>query len=524
MKPQSGPEDEDEAIRPRTHWLSTGLVRAGEAGSGCALNCVYCNQVNINFDEQLGRQAGYLSPQVDAGISINSRLMIGKRVAKYVPVETLISALKSYPYYNCDSTVLIENFNDPGVDWTKSLEIVRRLMGEIGHRGALVFITKMGVSGNHLREMVRLQTSGAKLICFVTYSGLPFAIEPMNPQIRVRTIRGLHESGIPVVLAMRPLIEGVNATEQCVTQTLEKTAGLVEAIVIGGLFVYRPYTVEAFQRAGYPLPDSYLAVDYNVAKTLPESVRRLVRSTAAGAGLTVPIHDHTSCAVAHTMTTFYRCARADRLAHWAGDVEPKFQRYCVEFCDSRQIAMCKGKSMQGWKEATRLAEEQLKRIGFAGVVVTPSVSQAGLLLVVGASLLADQLFTVEEACGWDVDNLPGYEGLVHRSRQALEQGLGVSFDSVFVDAILVGQEWHMFVDGVIDGGNNELAVRWLRGRNRARIQIHNARTLVEPGACEALESTLIQQTHGLQHPKEIVLGIRRVAAKARRRGGPQWAA
>ncbi|MGB0108208.1 MAG: hypothetical protein WBP52_06870, partial [Terriglobales bacterium] len=500
-----------------SHWVAAGPPTAGEFGPGCGLRCLYCNQREINTGESGGKEGGYLSPQVDAGISINSRLMIGKQIAKYVPLDRIVAALTQYRYYKPTSTVLLENFNDPGVDWTTTLELMKRLFGGIGHTGPMILITKMGIPKKYVQEIYSLQERGAKPMCFVTYSGLPYSIEPMDPHVRITTMRRFHDAGLPVVLAMRPLIEGLNATEGCIKRTLGQAVPFISAVAIGGLFVYHPYTIEAFNRAGHTLPTSYIGVDYSVAKTLPESIRALVRYVAAAMGVRVPIHDHTSCAVAHVMTTVYSRPTADRLAHWAGSETPQFQSYCAAFCDQRQIAVCMARSSQGSEVAIGLAKEELRRITYASYDVIPSVTQAGLLLVVGASLLADQLFCLEEACGWDVNNLPSFEGLVHRSRQALEEGLNVQFDSVFVDAFLVGQELHVFLDGVVDGMRNELAVRWLRGKNRARIQVVDAHSLCDDRAGRLAEVQLIEKSHGLQSPEAITSFLRQVVATVRER-------
>ena len=127
--------------------------------------------------------------------------------------------------------------------------------------------------------------------------------------------------------------------------------------------------------------------------------------------------------------------------------------------------------------------------------------------------MTDQIFTVEEACGWDVNNLPTHSGLLHRGRQAFAKGLSVDFDRVFIGAVLVGQEWYVFLNGVVDRMNNEVAARWLRSRNRARIQVCNAQDLLVPVLRADIERRLVSLSYGLQSNEEILSNIERIAQR-----------
>lgn len=497
---QNFPEHTDESLRPTSLWGKTGKVRSGETGTGCAVGCIYCNQISLDRNGQGDKIAGYLSCGVDGGISINSRLMVGNRIDQEISIDDLIEATKQYPYYEPTSSVILENFNDPGMRWDRTINLMRRMVSELKHTGPLIFITKMGISPRYVEQIKQIQEMGGKPICIVTYSGLPKEIEPIDKKQRLRTMQQMHDAGIPVIMSMRPMIRGLNATEERIKETLRETYQNVDIYTTGGLFVYQDYTADAFVKAGYPLPPEYTEINYPVAKILPEDVRRLVRQVTLNEGIRNPVHDHTSCAISQLMTLKYNQSTPDRLAHWSGETDPKFGSYCSVFCDPKQIAVCKSKSQETPQAVVDLAKNKLTRIGYPDYEVIPSATQTGLLLVKGdnehaGSFLIEQLFTVAENAGWYVNNLPSYEGLIHRSRQAMEEDMGLNnFDSVFVGAILVGQEWHVFIDGEIDHHGNELTVRWLRSRNRARIQVENAQQLLDHSNLGEIEKRFMEKT------------------------------
>ena len=494
------PEHTDESLRPTSLWKKTGEVRSGETGTGCAVGCIYCNQISLDRNEQGDKIAGYLSCGVDGGISINSRLMVGKRIDQEISIDDLIGALRLYAYYEPTSSVILENFSDPGMRWDKTISLMRKMVSELNHTGPLIFITKMGISLRYVEQIRQIQEMGGKPICIVTYSGLPKEVEPIDKRGRLRTMQRMHDAGIPVIMSMRPMIRGLNATEERIKKTLQETHQYVDIYTTGGLFVYQEQTADAFAKAGYPLPPEYTEINYPVAKILPEDVKRLVRQVALNEGIQNPVHDHTSCAVSQLMTLKYNQPTPDRLAHWSGETEPKFDSYCSEFCNPNQIAVCRLKSQENPQMVANLAKGKLERIGYPDYEVIPSATQAGLLLVKGdskhaGSFLIEQLFTVAENAGWYVNNLSSYEGLMHRSRQAIEEDMGLNnFDSVFVGAVLVGQEWHVFIDGEIDHHGNELTVRWLRSRNRARIQVENAQQLLDHSNLGEIEKRFMDKS------------------------------
>ena len=49
--------------------------------------------------------------------------------------------------------------------------------------------------------------------------------------------------------------------------------------------------------------------------------------------------------------------------------------------------------------------------------------------------------------------------------------MGLSFEDNFVNAVPIDQEWIVIVKDNLDGRGNTLTTKWIRSRNRARIQV-----------------------------------------------------
>src|SRR3989344_2225943 len=240
----------DQSLRPTALWKKTGIVHAGESGPGCAVGCIYCNQISLDKNTN------------------------GNKIDQEIAADDLINAIGQYPYYETSSSVILENFNDPGMDWGKTVEIMKRMVTELQHTPPILFITKMGITPNYAEQIRKVKEMGGRPICILTYSGMPQEIEPINGKARLKTMEQMHNAGIPVIVSMRPMITGINATEGKIKETIHDTQQFADIYTVGGLFVYRGVTAEAFSKAGYPLPPEYTAIDYPVAKILPDGIKK----------------------------------------------------------------------------------------------------------------------------------------------------------------------------------------------------------------------------------------------------------
>lgn len=498
-------ESLDEFIRPVENWQRTGDVEPHERGFGCKLSCIYCNQSAINYNDYGERQSGYLSLGVDSGLSICTKLYIGDRLDAEVSVDDIISVIKNYPYYKPTMGVILENTNDPGLDWEKTAKIVEALRKEFNHSGPINFITKMGISDKQAEMFALLKDQGANIVCTVTLANLPKEIEPASIESRVNTIKRFNKVGVPVIMAMRPMIEGVNTNEDSIRSLLEKVKDYVDIITVGGLFVYN-FTHKAFAQAGYQLdPETYKST-YAAAKILPPEIKGKVRKIAGEMGIAHKVQNHNSCAISQVMSDKYGIPTHDRIAHWMSPSgEERFDTYCETFCDPDQIEICKGAAN---KEPTIVLEEANKALEIiiknqiaAGkkpkdMRVRQALDGSKRLVVEGGSLLIEEIFLLNGATGWYINNLPDYEGLLHRTRQAINLDMGQNFESSFLGAVQVGDDWVIFMDKIIDNDNNQTTLRWIRSRTRGRIHLFNSYEISDAEGYESVLAKLKMLSNG----------------------------
>lgn len=499
-------EPDDDMIRRSKGWIDLNVRNVHDQEHGCPLGCIYCNQMSLDRDPYGEKEAGYLFQGVDSAISLNTRLMSGPEIIKRISVDDVIEELKTYPHYNPNSPFLIENFNDPGLDWSQAIDTADRLRKEVGHSGPSLFITKMPISDRSLIKMEEFRQSGGKPIVIVTYSGMPAVIEPASGKKRIETLKKMSERSIPTILSMRPLIEGINLTDENIRRVAQEAGIYADKVTVGGLFVYQPETIDNFRKAGYDLGELYKNHTYSPAKVLPHNTKRMVREIMREEGISANVHDHTSCAVAEICTEIYKDPTTDRLAHWAGGINADFD-YCETKCDASQVAVCRSVSKLDPDVVIGRAEKVLKDFGYDNQVI-PSLTQAGLLLVKDGSLTIGELFTLAEQTGWQVNNWPNKEGVMYRTKQAITEDLGLS-DEVILGAVPVGQEWYVVLNGDVDGEGNTLAVRWIRSRNRARIQVLNVNE-IENGHIGECADRLNAASFDIQSREEIEKSLQEI--------------
>lgn len=475
-------------------------------GAGCPLNCIYCIQKSINSEQ--GRETGYITSDIDGGISLNTRLMVGNTVVREISVPNLLLELQKYPYYRKESSVIIENFNDPGVNWQTSLTIAESLINKFQHTGPIIFITKLGITQRVLTGLQHLQFIGGKPIVIVTYANLPHKIEPVSIPIRLNNLRHLRENHIPAILSMRPIISGINDTELSIREIANEAAPYADAIIFGGLFVY-PEILKAFNEAGYFLDEIYTKEKYTMEKVILPHVKPMINQVMADSGIQAPVYEHTSCAVAYLLTTFYNKPSFDRMVHWGNRGRPLFA--ACSSCPDIQKIQCKLISEIQPDIAIKKAEYALNLIGYQNPEIIFS-SERAALFAQEISLTVGEQFPIQEYVGWPVNSLPTYEQLIYRSKNILSREFGV-LPSRLVGAIMVDVEWWIFFDGDIDGQNNELIERWLRGENRAWIRVFNVYDIKDPDDENIFLSSMVNKANGRQTPIELKEQFRMIRAK-----------
>lgn len=459
-------EPNAQVLKPTNLWQNTGISRKDE-GHGCPLACIYCNQQFLDTDNTTGEKlAGTIEFGIDGGVAVNDQIMIGPVVVMKADRKQIAHQLAESNYFSQEMAVIIRNLTDPGTNWKESIELARNVDQITGHTGPTVFITKWSVSDKDAREMKKYKEAGGKPIVLVTYSGLPKKIEPASVVQRINTMRKFNENKIPVVVSMRPMIEGINTDEETIRRVINETHEYATMYIVGGLYVYKD-TPKLFESAGFPLGDLYIRDGYPVAKIIQPDLRQKVRGIALSVSKDIAVYDHASCATSAITTTIYGKPTHDPLPHWIVPTGLDFDN-CSKFCFPQQMSVCKER-VEAKDKVLKTARATLDRIGHADKDIAISEHQPNTLLIKDGILTFQELITIMRETGWRADNLPNREGMIYRLKQAFEKDLNTSIDKL-KGLIQVGQQWYLFVDGKIDGTyNNVNTLRFSRSATRTRI-------------------------------------------------------
>jgi DNA repair photolyase len=177
-------------------------------------------------------------------------MRVGNHLIAEVTAQDAISTLLKNPVYSKNQALVFENFTEPGLNWKKTLKMMRLAIEE-GHYGALLAITKLPLSDDDIGDLQKLQHEGGFPIIGVSYANLPQELEPgSNGKLRVRTMKRLYEAGIPVIHSLRPLIAGINIGEEEIEAVVKETLPYSTVIVPGGLVV-DPVILPTFELRGY---------------------------------------------------------------------------------------------------------------------------------------------------------------------------------------------------------------------------------------------------------------------------------
>jgi DNA repair photolyase len=478
----TGPRtDLDEMIRSTASWNVTGEVAVGEVGPGCSLDCAYCNQVSFDVSDTGEQLAGYIEVN-DAGTSLNTRIMVGRKIEREITPEKVVEELQQSAVYDENGWLLLENYNDPGMNWKQTLHLIELLL-DSGHEGPMTFITKSGLPEVYAQQMGELRERGAKLIGIVSYPGLPEELEPAPKKARLQTMERLKKNDIPLIVSLRPLISGINFNQETISKIVEETDSFADFYIAGGLFVFDDWTPEVFASRGYPLPEEYLTDGYQVAKVAPENLHEQVADMVRAADGQTMVMPHTSCAIAGLVTEYYDIDTPDRLAHWVDHKQPgtRFDTHCSD-CPQEQQEVCKGVLDQDPELTLSLGRNVLRRLGYQQEDIQFSEIFDGHLLVVGGTPLNfSELAFIRQATGMYVNNLPTVGGLLYRADQAFREEFEVDLEDVLTGVVYANEEWHMFLETGVDAKNNVNVEKHIRTRARARVKVHTLSDYDEDG-------------------------------------------
>lgn len=469
--PTIGRSTDSDLFNPRERWdvlNNHRPINNNFFSPGCPVQCIYCNQQAFEMDPISGEKATpYISLMVDGGISLNTRLMSGTQLTHEIEPKELLDAFNKSPFFDPDASLLIENFNDPGVNWKKTLDLLK-LLNEQKHVGPVIILTKLGISDEFAEELAQLKANGLKIIFSITYANLPKTIEPVDSIYRLRALKKIYSLNIPTIVSIRPMIKGLNDGAENIKKILSDISPFSDVITVGGLFVYDGLTQIVFEKAGFSLDPVYFQDIYSMAKILPPEIKEQFRKHAIELNVKAPIIDHYSCCIAHICTLHYNSPRSDRMARWANASGHSFSD-CCENCLPEQKAQCLKKSQEKPEDIIFLAKEAARKIGYSKLQIVKSPNISGLLLILNGSLAINEIFFIEQHCGWDVNNVPDSISFIIKVKEVLTQELNMRYEEV-VEEINLNEAYEWIIK-VKNDCNKTLIQKFLRGKIRSRILV-----------------------------------------------------
>lgn len=270
---------------------------------GCRNDCLYCFKQNWDFKNKF-------LPQV-----------------LFTPADILKNLL-SYRYYSPNIPLAIHNSaTDPFQKGVK--EVTFEILDGLEKRkikNIVGLITKEYVNLDDLKRLEKYQQ--VRPVIFLTYSGLTERIEKVVKEKRLETMKNLKKANLKKVLYYRPVIAGVNDSQENIKHIIELGEKYFDCIVRSALKLDLNI-VQYMAKRGVRFDKKY-DVGVNIhdsLKKLPKETREKVDLHLAKAK--IPYFKKTSCAIS------WLYHQADYNAHWIRE-----GIYCSPTCPSEQKKRC----------------------------------------------------------------------------------------------------------------------------------------------------------------------------------------
>lgn len=263
---------------------------------GCPARCAYCTVAGAARDIEIipaqdGRREQVLLP------TIPEQLFSG---------EELVQALIRHPAFIKDKSVISIGTGSTEAFLPQVEEHTWRIMRaflEGGYKNPFWIVTKMSIPDRladaWCKRFTLLKNNGIEVVISVTYSGAPTWLEPFQGD-RFRNIELMKRCGVRISHHLRPIILGVNDSEDCMRMALDASIGLAEVICVGGL--RRDAGVEIAWQNVYNLDPSLLPPRSIRQKELPDGYLERVQAYIYSKKLGIPVVTRSSEAIAHLLT------------------------------------------------------------------------------------------------------------------------------------------------------------------------------------------------------------------------------
>ena len=276
---------------------------------GCRNNCVYCYKHGWDFENKF-------------------------KPAKIFGVSTILKNIKKYKYFHSSIPLAIHNSaTDPfqeGVTKT-TFEILDGLE-KMKINNIVGLITKEYLSEEIIKRLENYKN--IRLVIFITFSLLPEKFEKVINDRRIESMKNLSKSKLKKVLYYRPVISGINDSENIVQKIVGLGEKYFNCIVRSSLKV-DINTIEYMAKRGIFIDSNY-DIGLNIhdsLKQMPSETRKradkvLVRSK-------IPYFKKTSCAISYLFN------EPDYNSQWV-----RKEIYCSGNCPKEQQKICLRQSLK----------------------------------------------------------------------------------------------------------------------------------------------------------------------------------
>jgi len=205
---------------------------------GCPLGCAYC---------VAGNDCRNLLLKENIRFSANGKNKITSIIPKKPEVlfkgDILAHAMVNHPGFIKDKSIVSVAAGSseaflPGVEqetWSTMKYLI-----DNGYKNPFWFVIKYGIDNNNIEKWIKrfnkVMNKGSKIVISVTESNAPAWLEPYREN-RFRNLEKIKKTGVHISHHLRPLIKGINDSENNIEKSLEKSAKVLESICIGGLRV-----------------------------------------------------------------------------------------------------------------------------------------------------------------------------------------------------------------------------------------------------------------------------------------------
>lgn len=272
--------------------------------AGCRNNCVYCYK---------------------HGWDIKNRFL----PEQFADVKDILEALPHHRYFHPNIPLAIHNSaTDPfqkGVS-ESTFQILDGLE-ERGVTNIVGLITKEYMSPEMFSRLKYYKN--IRPVIFVTFSGLPSEYEKVVCERRLETMENLSNSGLPRVLYYRPIIRGVNDSEEITCRIIELGEKYFQSIIRSALKL-DVSIVEYMAKQGL-----FVDPSYDIGLNIHDSLKQMPAASRAKVDYflgqsRIPYFKKTSCAISWVFN------QPDYNCQWV-----RQEIYCSPLCPQSQREICR---------------------------------------------------------------------------------------------------------------------------------------------------------------------------------------